>query len=125
MNAKKLARKIMRKINRQSPKPAGFRDDPLARRQRLVNAINQHTENGFVSIVWSGRDCDGVYGCHAETYKACSIAIETDIERRYEWADGPLNCQFAKPSDVYGLEPYTRDLGLEAFEDGHNHIIYG
>jgi hypothetical protein len=125
MKVRALAKKIVRKINNQSPKPIGFRDDRLARRQRFVQAVADHSENGFVSIVWSGRDCDGVYGCHAETYKACPIAIEADIERRYEWADGPMSFEFAKPSDIYGFESYSRDLGAEAFEDGHNHIIYG
>lgn len=124
MNIKSLSKKIVRKINKQSPKPFGFRDDKLARRQRFADTVKQNTENGLVSIVWSGRDCDGVYACHAYTYKACPFAIENDIERQYEHADGPLSFQLAKPSDVSEFEGYTRDLAMEAFEDGHNHVIY-
>ena len=125
MDIRKAAKKMMRKINKQSPKPIGFRDDRLAKRQRLHDEIQLHAENGIVAIVWSGRDCDGVSSCYATQYKACAFAIECDVYREYEHAEGPLRFEFARPSDIESFKGYSRDLSAEAYENGHNHIVYG
>ena len=40
------------------------------------------------------------------------------------WADGPFNWVVEKPSRESEYSYHSRDLALEAFEDGHPHVLY-
>lgn len=99
--------------------------DKLAERQRRAERLASLAEGGRVCIVSSGMDCDGgawagrVYDMPANVY-----AVERFIERQYEWADGPLRLELASPSECEEVEYESRDLALEAFEDGHAHCIH-
>lgn len=81
-------------------------------------------ENGEVAIVASGRDCDGVqYGGDVTILPADVRAVEDHIAKRLAWADGPMSFQLMKPSEARDLEAWSRDLALEAYENGHQHVL--
>lgn len=81
-------------------------------------------ENGEVAIVESGMDCDGVqYWGDVTILPADVRAVEDHIAKRLAWADGPMNFQLARPSEVRDLVAESRDLALEAHENGHQHVL--
>lgn len=78
-----------------------------------------------VALVWSGMDCDcvrysGSVGLHEPNRKA----IDASIEHEYEWADGPCGYYMCTEEEARKVERTSRDLALEAFEDGHPHVVY-
>lgn len=93
-------------------------------RQRFLVAIKDCAEGGKVALVWSGRDCDGVqYTGNVELADATVNAVQAAIDTTYEWADGPCSCYIERPSVAQGI-PYTsRDLVMEAHENGHPHVL--
>jgi hypothetical protein len=86
-----------------------------ARRQQVTS---------YVALVRSGMDCDGVqYGNDVTYVPASWREVETRIDDDCRHADGPIYHQIMKPSEAAGLRKHSRDLALEAFEDGHPHRI--
>jgi hypothetical protein len=102
------------------------RSDWLKSRQQLALDIAAKAEDGMVLVVESGRDCDGVqYWGRTSTIPAAVmsfIALETHTAK---WADGPFRLDIERPSMEKGIDAGSRDLGMEAFEDGHPHVLYG
>jgi hypothetical protein len=41
-----------------------------------------------------------------------------------KWADGPFYFSIISPSEASKIHYSSRDRTLEAFEDGHPHVIY-
>ena len=96
-----------------------------ARRQQFLQSIARCAEGGRVAVVWSGRDCDGAKYAHSVAIvDADKKEVEAHIEHTYEWADGSCAYYIERPSVARELEYSSRDLALEAFEDGHSHAIY-
>lgn len=96
--------------------------DPLAARAKLAEHIHACTENGKVAIVSDGMDCDCVRSCHSSLRVAAPFAIEREVNEIHESAEGPVSVCIVKPSEA--PENWSRDLALEAFEDGHPHVVY-
>lgn len=95
------------------------------RRQTFLRHIREYAEGGQVAVVWSGRDCDGVrYTGYVRLVEATVQAVAEHIAHTYEWADGPCACYIERPSVGRFIESHSRDLVMEAFEDGHPHVIY-
>ena len=95
------------------------------RRQQFLQSIARCAEGGKVAVVWSGRDCDGSrYEHSVAIVEAKKKAVDAHIEHTYEWADGPCAYYIERPSVARDLKYSSRDLALEAFEDGHSHVIY-
>ena len=95
------------------------------RRQQFLQSIARCAEGGKVAVVWSGRDCDGAcYEHSVAIVEAKKKAVDAHIEHTYEWADGPCAYYIERPSVARDLKYSSRDLALEAFEDGHSHVIY-
>lgn len=119
-----MVRKFGKAIYRGRMIPKDARKDlsVLAQRADLYKRIAECTEDGEVAVVYSGMDCDCVKFCHSHIFKAIPLAIDREIEGAYEWADGPMSVGVCKPSER--PEAYSRDLAMEAFEDGHQHIVY-
>jgi len=73
-------------------------------------------------VEW-GMDCDCVQYHYERNIPAPTvIAFERDRDSMYEWADGPCNLGIGEPVDE--PENHSRDLALEAYEDGHPHVVY-
>jgi hypothetical protein len=102
------------------------RSDWLAGRQQLAAAIAAKAENGKVLVVESGRDCDGVqYWGNTRTIAASVMSFIAFEKHTAKWADGPFYLDIERPSAENGICAGSRDLGMEAFEDGHPHVLYG
>jgi hypothetical protein len=94
-------------------------------RQAFLARIKECAEDGQVATVWSGRDCDCVqYECEVRCCEATPQAVEALADRVYEWADGPCGFYIERPSVASQLRYSSRDLAMEAYEDGHPHVIY-
>ncbi len=97
----------------------------LQKRRSMHKAIRDLSENGEIAVVWSGMDCDCVqYSGSVSIIDADWRSVQEHIDNQYEWAEGPLYYSFEKPSVAEKIEYESRDLALEAFEDGHPHVIY-
>jgi hypothetical protein len=94
-------------------------------RARLAAEMGDYAEGGEVITVWGGMDCDGSqFAGVCRRHNALVVEVWKYIEDRYNWADGPTGYYFAQPSVAGGIEESHRDLALEAFEDGHPHVLY-
>lgn len=115
-------KKIIKTHFRASRNPAF---DPLANRQRLKAEITSCAENGQVAIVYGGMDCDcSRWDNRVAIVTAATVIVERWIESYHEGAEGPQWTQIERPSEARKLEPSSRDLALEAFEDGHPQVVH-
>ena len=91
----------------------------------VLEKIKKNAENGRVLIVYGGRDCDGSQSDgYTKLVDAGYYSAQKFINSLYEGADGAVWYEFAKPSEDADIVVETRDLALEAFENGHNSTIY-
>ena len=90
-----------------------------------VLKIKKNAENGRVLIVYGGRDCDGSQSDGlTKLVDAGYYSAQKFIDNLYEGADGVIWYEYAKPSADDTIAVESRDLTLEAFENGHNSTIY-
>lgn len=93
-------------------------------RAALKKVIDAHAVNGMIGIVESGRDCDCVEYVHPCRPIPATIYHFKKLESdKAQWADGPFHLQVTTPAEAEETEAESRDLVLEAFEDGHPHHI--
>lgn len=96
-------------------------DDPLVEKAAFHAHIRTKTVDGKVSVNFSAMDCD------CATYGSGSVewAIPTSIEKHfndlYAGAEGPMSIWVDYPSRIHTQR--SRDLVLEAYEDGHPHSV--
>jgi len=95
----------------------------LTRRWKTQAQIDEYSLDGLIFLVESGRDCDGVqYSGHVHSCKASPVALRALEDDISAWADGPFQLTFIHKHER--PEYTSRDLGLEAFENGHQHILH-
>ena len=88
----------------------------------LVELAECTDENGVTGIVEGGRDCDCVQFCWPSKERNLTLVkYVRDRDNCYSWADGPSYYSLCHPEDL--PESYSRDLALEAYEDGHSHSV--
>lgn len=89
---------------------------------RTHDLIERHSRNGQMKVVESGRDCDGVE--YDGLMRICDASLEA-FEKLHDhisgWADGPF--QLTIVSWDIDIEYTSRDLVMEAHENGHRHSI--
>lgn len=91
----------------------------LIRTDRLISTM---AFEGMVKVIESGRDCDCVeYDGRVHIIEATLEAYEELDSNIGEWADGPYQLEIVHMSEHH--EYSSRDLVLEAHEDGHRHSI--
>lgn len=103
----------------------------LAKRHRSTQAriefhrrVRDCAEAGRVALVRSGVDCDYVrYSGDVCYVEADWRKVDERIAHDLEWADGPMRHVIERPSVAARIGYESRDLALEAFEDGHPHYI--
>jgi hypothetical protein len=101
-------------------KPVHF---AINERAGIAARIAECAVDGKIQLVRSGMDCDCTKYLHSTTISAPTsiFQFQRDENKHREWLDGTENTWLERPSeDVYE----SRDLALEAFEDGHPHVIY-
>jgi hypothetical protein len=92
-------------------------------RQALIARVTECNEGGKILVVESGIDCDGVqYWGHGTLIDATIQAFDAHHDHVAKWADGTYRLQVCRPSDE--IDSGSRDLALEAFEDGHPYSLY-
>ena len=80
--------------------------------------------SGPVVAVWTwSRDCDMCEGTDRSLIPATSGALDEFLDSLYANAEGPVSWSLHAPSEHF--QSTFRDRALEAFEDGHPHVIYG
>jgi hypothetical protein len=82
--------------------------------------------DGKIGIIRSGMDCDCTKYHHEEVIPMRNSvqALKRWDDHRQEWLDGPESVQFVRPDQIDRSNDYSRDLALEAYEDGHPHVVY-
>lgn len=103
------------------------RSDQRINRRAEVDAMLERfaSDDGWVYFEVSGMDCDGVqYSGGRDQCRANRQAYEEMMEGVYDGADGPVYVQPITEEQAQVVEYRTRDLGMEAFEDGHPHVLY-
>lgn len=127
-----FVRKFVRKCLKQDPHafstygPHSSLHYRINERARYRAWVDEAQENGKIGYVRSGMDCD----CSQYHYSmildapTSMMEVQRDEDRRNEYLDGPEHRYFVRPSEIDPEDDFSRDLALEAFEDGHPHIVY-
>jgi hypothetical protein len=96
--------------------------DTLDARLQMHRDITDKQEDGKIMLVESGRDCDGVrYWGRTHECAADWRSVIALTDRIAYWADGPFQLAIERPSAL--IKSGSRDLTLEAFENGHAHCL--
>lgn len=99
-------------------------DERITKRGVMHARIAQCAHEGRIVVVESGRDCDGVqYSGRTHEIDASLKALVELEDHINEWADGPFSLAIVPWNTE--VEYTSRDLVLEAYENGHPHVIYG
>lgn len=95
-------------------------------RAQLLRDLKRFAENGKVIYLESGMDCDCVkYSGKKHLIDATPQALDELYDYINKWADGPFDLSGPyQPSVTENWKYESRDLALEAFEDGHPHVVY-
>jgi hypothetical protein len=97
--------------------------DRRMRRQALIRTIAECAEDGKVAVIESGMDCDGSeYRGFRRLIDANVKAFDALHSRIAKSADGWFTLTVERPST--DVEYSSRDLALEAFEDGHPYSLH-
>lgn len=111
--------RIMRKVGEA---PSRTDESVLAERAELAQTIAECVEDDKLCIVTSGRDCDCVEFVYSTLMSRPTVMRLWSEERdTFYWADGPISIGYCRPSERPGN--YSRDLVMEAFENGHPHFV--
>jgi hypothetical protein len=100
------------------------RHDRLADRERLAARVNAYARNGQIGLIYGGMDCDCSRFERATVLAAVPRLVERFIDRFHESAEGPQYAYAVTPIEACAHTAWSRDLALEAFEDGHPHHIH-
>ena len=115
--------KIIHQIMRRLGDRGSTQDESrLAERVIIEGIIASYVQGGMVGLVQSGMDCDCSQYVNSDLVPNLT-AIQFQIRRddMVEWADGPCQLSITSPDEL--PRAYSRDLAMEAWEDGHPHIV--
>ena len=97
----------------------------LEKRWKLEQRIKDCAVDGKIYVEESGMDCDCVkYWGHVHECKATLMDYYRLSEEINKWADGPFSLHIMSERDRKEVKSGSKDLILEAYEDGHPHVVY-
>lgn len=99
-------------------------DWSIEERNTIQHQIAKYVQNGKVGIIWDSMDCDCCRSTYGNVANASLMSLMRTIHRAYDDAEGPVNYSFCEPQVAKEYNRTTRDLALEAFEDGHAWVVY-
>lgn len=109
---------------RRSLKANADRPDELQARLMLKAKVALCAEDGKVALVNWGMDCDcSRWDDRVSLVPANVMSVLKWEKDFYEWAEGPQGYRVTRPS-MAPKKSSSRDLAMEAFEDGHAHVVY-
>lgn len=112
-------RRVLHRIGRDYIRTR--RDDDLAGRARLKASIEAEAVNGMVGLIITERDCDMCQATWGVVFPATVVHFLGATRHRGE--EGPVWWNIVSPEEANEQGHDMRDLALEAFEDGHPHVI--
>lgn len=68
-----------------------YKRDKLANRAALKQRIEEEAQDGLVTVVQAGTDCDGYRYRHSSNIPALVMAYVRHENNIYDWADGPVS----------------------------------
>jgi hypothetical protein len=91
----------------------------------IRKTLDRCWSNGQIGVAVTGMDCDcSAYGReYTVEMPNCVAAFKRWFDKHIEYLDGPESQRFMRPEEVDKSNHYSRDLALEAFEDGHPHVV--
>ena len=77
----------------------------------------------MVAVVYGGMDCDcSRWDDRVAILPAVPTVVSRWVDRYHDGAEGPQWTRISRPSRA-PKKSTSRDLALEAFEDGHPHVV--
>jgi len=110
---------------------ASFHDNTLhhilSKRWELMARIAEcRRSDGRMWVSESGMDCDCVrYSGSMHECEATLAAFYKLYDETNQWADGPFSMYPVTEAERAEIKYESRDLAMEAYEDGHPHSIHG
>lgn len=101
-------------------------DFAISERGLYERRFNEIEEGGKIGIIRSGMDCDCVqYRDEYVVDRPRNLFAWLRDEHEHEnWLDGPETTYFCRPSECRDGYHNSVDRVLEAYEDGHRHVVY-
>jgi hypothetical protein len=100
-----------------------YMHERINERETIKTRLAASVEAGMIAIVHSGMDCDCSQFSYVDHVPVMSvISFQRNFDRVHQDAEGPTSYYFGKPSQ-YPISHESRDLALEAFENGHAHYV--
>lgn len=123
MSMKSMERKIVKAVYKITQPERG--GDWLAERAAEAAHYASCIEGGMVGIIRDGMDCDcSAYHREAILPAQPYRAWLRSEGRHHSWLDGPERTYVVRPSEITPYSDHSRDLAMEAFEDGRAHSIH-
>lgn len=103
-----------------------YRMSELRERRNIRQLIADRSVNGVLYVSTWSRDCDMCEGTYRHKLEADDLfqAYIDFWEQKAEDAEGPFAVHIITKEQYDCFQSSTRDRALEAFEDGHPHVIY-
>jgi len=99
--------------------------DLINERAKLKAQLDEVEYNGVIGVCESSMDCDCVKGGSARRRPRLTLIEEWKRnEDYYHYLEGPGSMWYCDPREIKRDESWSRDLIMEAFEDGHPHVVY-
>ena len=94
---------------------------PYAYKLAILETIHECEKDGWVRISDRFMDCDHAISTGTRLVPNVLVHVMRYLDNIFNNAEGPGNAWIHSPEDE--VEPDHRDLILEAFEDGHPHVV--
>ena len=120
------ALKEMGRLDREDTSTIGQRQKLIDKVRECARPVGQFRDGTIqmgVSLNYDQMDCDCVRWTDGYVVPAIPRHVERLIEQVYADAEGPVYAVWIDKPDAYA-QYYARDLALEAYEDGHPHVVY-
>tara|TARA_R110002020_G_scaffold215838_1_gene423126 strand:- start:98 stop:481 length:384 start_codon:yes stop_codon:yes gene_type:complete len=115
-----LTRREIKKL-----KSRDSRTDKLENKRLLKDKIDKLSVNGKVAIVYGGVDCDYSRWDNRVAFVNANVTSVNGWGNDYmEYAEGSQWYDIEPMDYALSLKETSRDLIMEAFENGHPHVIY-
>ena len=85
----------------------------------LIRSLAESSPDGMMDVYHWSRDCDGCEGDRTYRIPATIEAFDHEYSEIDKWADGPFAFRPITREAAETHEPYWRDRGSEAHENGH------
>lgn len=115
---------LLSHLKREARAKRAGQHDALADRAAFAGVLKHFAEAGRVWVLHTSTDCDHTRGEYLHQIPASVLAWDRMETAAYDCAEGPQSFSLLHAHEAEEYRPQTRDLALEAWEDGHPHCIH-